>query len=134
MGPDREKLRGIVEKLNLANARRHIFLCTGPNCCTPEQGLATWEYLKRRIKELGPAVCPVNRTKVHCNRICCEGPTAVVYPEGTWYCHVSPEVCEEILQKHLLGGEPVQEYVFAAHPLPSKGLTTEAQREQENKE
>ena len=84
------QLQNVVVKLGIPTHTRHVFLCTGPNCCTPEQGQAAWDVLKQQIKEhnLG-GVC--NRTKVGCLRICEQGPTALVYPEGTWYHGMTAE-------------------------------------------
>ena len=106
--------RKSLEEVGVPGARRHLFLCVGPECCTPQQGQETWDHLKASLK-----TCPVPmlRTKADCLRLCHEGPWLVVYPEGVWYSQVTPERFDRIRREHLEGGKPVTEWVRATNRL-----------------
>ena len=105
-------LQAVADKRAIASIRRHIFLCcdqTNPKCCTKEQGLASWDYLKKRLDELNlTGAGGVYRTKANCFRICQGGPIAVVYPEAVWYSYVDASDIDEIVESHLKNGQVVE--------------------------
>lgn len=123
---DQTSLREIVSQLGLNTIHRHIFLCadqTKPKCCSKKESIIAWDYLKKRLKELGldkpnkTTPSCIFRTKANCLRVCQEGPILLIYPDGVWYRNATPPVIERIIQEHLINNKIVEEYVFLTHPL-----------------
>lgn len=113
----------MAEKLLIGHYSRHVFLCIGDACCSAEAGAKAWEVLKDELKRrnlsLATSPCACYRTKVQCLRVCSGGPILVVYPEGTYYAGMTAERIPEFVERHLVNGEPIEDWIFARNPLPN---------------
>ena len=104
----------------------HLLLCATPSkalCCPdPAVGSASWETLKRLVREWGledPSRPEgiVLRNKADCLRICAEGPVLLIWPEGCVYGGVTPQRIETILREHVLAGRPLQKWLVRRYSL-----------------
>jgi (2Fe-2S) ferredoxin len=101
--------------------RMHLLPCTGKTC-----GAEHGEALKQRLKELLPdrkALC-VRVSTSSCQGLCERGPNLLVYPEGWVYHRTSIERLDRIVEEHVRGGRPVEEYL--RDPLPPPTPVSEA--------
>ncbi len=93
--------------------RAHVFCCVNRRPADHPQGSCADKgserlrnYMKARTKELGLDDVRINQAG--CLDRCEHGPTMVVYPDGVWYTYRSFAEIDEILQSHIVGGQPVE--------------------------
>ena len=95
--------------------RFHVFVCDqqkpeGAPSCGARGGLAVLEALRREVAAQG-LESQVQVTACGSLGLCESGPNAVVYPEGTWYCGLTPADARELVEEHFRHGRPVARLV-----------------------
>jgi (2Fe-2S) ferredoxin len=117
-----KSLEEITRIVGIGSTETHLFLCTGPDCCTPEEGMAAWQAVKRAVKDHNPDLraARLYRTRVNCLRICKGGPIAVAYPQGKWFHSVTEAAAPGLVEYLQTGATHRHPLEFAAHPLPAE--------------
>ena len=107
----------------MAKFQKHVFICVNERdpsdpkgCCASKGAKDVASALKAKLHERGLKRI-VRANKAMCLDQCALGPTIVVYPEGTWYGHVTLADVDEIIEKHIVGGEPVVRLVIPPEKL-----------------
>ena len=84
---------------------KHILVCRGTGC-TSSKSPKIIENFRRIIEEKG--IKNVRVVQTGCFGLCAKGPIVIIRPEETFYAHVTPEDCEEIIQSHICEGKKVE--------------------------
>ena len=80
-------------------------VCQGTGC-TSSKSPEILENFRRILKEKG--IENVRVIMTGCFGLCSKGPIVIIRPEETFYAHVKPEDCEEIIQSHICEGKKVE--------------------------
>ena len=107
----RRLVREQAEKLApVTGYRKQVLVCGGTGC-TSSHSLKVIEQLEASFKELG--IDDVLIVKTGCFGLCALGPIMIVYPEGAFYPHMTPEHAKTVAEKHLVkGGDIVKELLY----------------------
>ncbi len=90
--------------------RSHVLVCTGTGCVSSgAKDLKTTLEEKLADNNISDEIKVV---ETGCHGFCEKGPIMIVYPEGVFYCEVSPADVEEIVEEHLLKGRTVERLLF----------------------
>ena len=100
---------------------KHIFICQGNDCLQKGSEEIRDEFRRQLIeKEIFNTEVKVNKSG--CFDQCRYGINIVIYPEGTWYCNVDKPAVKRIIEKHIVGGEILQNLLHFQME-PSEKLT-----------
>ena len=93
--------------------RHHVFVCTnarpagGKPSCAARGSTELHAALVRAVASSASLATTIGVTSCGCLGPCFDGPTVVVYPEGTWYAGVTVDDVDELVGA-LAGGAVVE--------------------------
>ena len=90
--------------------RSHVLVCGGTGCHSSGSD-NIFNQFESELDKTG-LTDEVKVIKTGCFGLCALGPVVVVYPEGAFYSHVTPEDVEEIVSEHLLKGRLVTRLLY----------------------
>lgn len=91
--------------------KKHVFICTTGKTCPLDGAEEVLSAFRKEISERGLKK-EIRINKTGCLDQCGNGPMTVVYPEQCWYAHLKPEDAKEIVEQHLIGGQPVERCLY----------------------
>ncbi len=90
--------------------RSHVMVCGGTGCTSSNSAAVIAEFEKQLLEKGLDKEVKVVRTG--CFGLCEAGPVCIVYPEGSFYAHVTPENVTKIVDEHLIKGRIVKELLY----------------------
>lgn len=96
---------------------QHFFICTNARppfakpSCGPKNSNQILIMLQEEVEKRG-LTDNIKVTGCACLGPCEDGPVMVVYPEGIWYGHITPEDVSEIVELQMLQGKPVTRLLY----------------------
>ena len=107
----------------MAYIRSHVLVCAGTGC-TSSGCKAVEDSMQAEIAKLG-LENEVKIVETGCFGFCKIGPIVMVYPEGSFYCHVKSEDAPELVSEHLLKGRMVERLLYrdVQNPKPTAFFT-----------
>jgi len=97
----------------LTNGQRTMLVCRGSGCPGSDEIL---RHLEKESKGLAVEV-----KLTGCHGFCQAGPTVIVQPEDIFYCHVTVDDVDEIVQKHLRENQVVSRLLYT-DPLTGQAI------------
>ena len=90
--------------------RSHVMVCGGTGCTSSNSAAVIAEFEKQLAEKGMDKEVKVVRTG--CFGLCEAGPVCIVYPEGSFYAHVTPENVTKIVDEHLIKGRIVKDLLY----------------------
>ncbi|MGB4491503.1 MAG: NADH-quinone oxidoreductase subunit NuoF, partial [Halanaerobiales bacterium] len=99
--------------------RSHVLICTGTGCVSSGAGKLK-EKLTAELEERGLQK-EIKVVDTGCHGFCEKGPIVIVYPEGVFYCQVTEDDINDIVEEHLLKGRIVERLLYK-EPLTEESI------------